>query len=1694
MKLSAEKRHIISGSFIAGFLMLFVIVLPLKAQFDAFDPSWFDRTKPWIKIHTGDFTEDLIYEIDAAQLADHGFPMGVVMPNEVKMFDRGKEIYLEIVQQQEGPLVEGDKIRFMGQRRTGKNELWAHRYDPSKQASSFQSHFTSEMIYWLTWDPSFNGLRYRRFAAEPTQTFYEGFRDTVHLERDATEYYIDKEPESEISTYSASEGLYWNQIDVTNRDEGVFEITNRQRPEVHHFGENVNPLVLRDMIVEQNPITFEAHFASLTIGNRIASLEVKFDNNGVIDFHPVAEAEWSGKASRNLRGTLLPTDLIDTDQLEMQAQVLNLTPGQQTGHFINFDWVEFSYVRGFSFPESDPQMEFWLENDGNRSVRLTDVPESDEVYVYDPETGRKFATTASFGSQTASFFDPARSFGTRQYIAIRNNQFPNVLKIEEFESEDNIVSPSNQGEYLILTREKFKAAAQEYASYRGSKSNMTTKIVDVEEIWNIFDYGAERPIAIRRFIHYALANWEKPPKFVFILADGSLQSRFTEVPPDEIPPFGVPPSDSWFSMNYNGPEDWVPQVPVGRLTVKEPAEVRQYLNKVVPYESEPVELEDWRKKTAYLTGGNDAQEQARLQSFNRSYARQAFDSMVAADTVSFEKTSNQPLDGSRREELRELINNGTFLLHFFGHTAPNSWDLLTDDPNSYQNVGKPTVVVSLGCYSGGFESSEERIISEQFVFAPNAAVAYLGGSGAGFTSSLSRYGENFHDAIFRDTVRVLGTVHQRGVQNMRFAEGDRVPATTDLGVMLNTVIMGDPALILAYPRKPDYQFDTNPVTLNPDPATVNDTSIFVDVNLRNNGVRTDKEIELQLEHVRPQNRITNQKATVEPIETTSKVRFNVPISVEDAGRHEFRLSLDPLFELDEVTRVNNSVSTQKLVFSTTVDIISPPNNGIVNDLEPTLVVSSPTADEGETFFFELDTTRNFSEMISTSSFTSNEVKVEWEPGEQLEQGKTYHWRSRVSSTSELNWREASFVVDTTVTGTWWAQNKATFSENSFTPTVKFNEKNRRFNFSPVDMEISTSTSNWFYAATVNRRFPASTLINGVEFGRLKISFHMIVLDQFTGKILKSQHYDVHPGIFTNKGALPKEDFIRDLNNIDEGNYVIIRVRNFFLIRPEPPLFEPNSPLMDALRTVGGFKAGGGVNGDLPSQLTSGDGYILIGKKGVNNPSEVSEYIVREGMLKVDTTLQFRESRGEMISKLIGPVKEWEKLQFATDLQNISANLKVEVRGRKSPFEPSQFLNTFGGFDEQVEADLSFIDTDKYPFLELKAIMEDPANRTTPQLEEWKIKYEPLPEIAVDPNQIEVESDSVEQGFKFKFSTALNNIGLIKADTIIVEYVDFYNNQPIEITRDTLFNIEPSTSKKTSVEVETLNRVGTHELRVSISEDFRDQFSYNNFLTRDFEVIPDTVRPKIEVFANNQFIPPVNRPKFDKDDPSLPFLPARPVFDIYWRDNNPFLRITDSSRVWIELFTGTNGSRQTFRPESPELFFEPAKANGRKNEAFAQFSPDFSNVQDSVFAMTIYTQDETGNIAETSSGYTVNFRVKNEVTVKTLFPYPNPMSNRTYFSFRLTGDDISKLERFKLKIFTLSGRPVRAFDLINDAGLINLNDDGRLQIGWNKLLWDGRDQDGDRLANGVYLYTVDVKAQGERIKVNNGDVEKVVIIR
>ena len=96
----------------------------------------------------------------------------------------------------------------------------------------------------------------------------------------------------------------------------------------------------------------------------------------------------------------------------------------------------------------------------------------------------------------------------------------------------------------------------------------------------------------------------------------------------------------------------------------------------------------------------------------------------------------------------------------------------------------------------------------------------------------------------------------------------------------------------------------------------------------------------------------------------------------------------------------------------------------------------------------------------------------------------------------------------------------------------------------------------------------------------------------------------------------------------------------------------------------------------------------------------------------------------------------------------------------------------------------------------------------------------------------------------------------------------------------------------------------------------------------------------------------------------------------------------------------------------------------------------------------------------------------------VYNYPNPFKNDTYFSFRLTQIP----EELRIKIYTVAGRLLKEFNISQAEIGNNLNS--------VIVHWDGRDQDGDLVANGVYFYNVIMKT-GDKVK---NIMQKLAVIR
>jgi hypothetical protein len=112
----------------------------------------------------------------------------------------------------------------------------------------------------------------------------------------------------------------------------------------------------------------------------------------------------------------------------------------------------------------------------------------------------------------------------------------------------------------------------------------------------------------------------------------------------------------------------------------------------------------------------------------------------------------------------------------------------------------------------------------------------------------------------------------------------------------------------------------------------------------------------------------------------------------------------------------------------------------------------------------------------------------------------------------------------------------------------------------------------------------------------------------------------------------------------------------------------------------------------------------------------------------------------------------------------------------------------------------------------------------------------------------------------------------------------------------------------------------------------------------------------------------------------------------------------------------------------------------------------------------------------SSSIVFNVVPFDQFRIEDVLNYPNPLTTSTHFTFQLNHEaDID------IKIFTVSGRLIRKLEAFGEHG-------------FNMVYWDGRDEMGDALANGVYLYKVHAKTSIGGHHKNQSVIERLIIMR
>ncbi len=450
---------------------------------------------------------------------------------------------------------------------------------------------------------------------------------------------------------------------------------------------------------------------------------------------------------------------------------------------------------------------------------------------------------------------------------------------------------------LIIAHPDFMDQAVRLATYHVSKDNLSVSIVTPQLIYNEFSSGSQDISAIRDFVKML---WHRGgpanfPRYVLLFGDASYDFK-SRVPnnsnfiptyqsPESLNPVSSLATDDFFVSiddNEGGNNSDIPDIGIGRLPVQTPEDATIAVDKIIHYVEDTEKVNgDWRNVIAFVADdedGNIHMSQAdQLATMIDTTFRNYNTDKIFLDAYIQERTAG----GQRSPEANAAINNrvgkGALIINYTGHGGETGWTkeqiLEVKDINGWTNYNNLPVFMTATCEFSRYDDPG-RISGGEYAFLNKA-----GGAIALFTTARPTYGTpNFTLArIFYNTAL---TPTDEGMPRL----GDIIRISkTQSGGLENTkkfVLLGDPALTMAYPKYNISTTEINGISISSNADTI---KALETVTIK--GVINDAS----------GNRLTDFNGTVMPTVFDKKSEV-VTYGTEGSGPMSFNLWLNTIYK------------------------------------------------------------------------------------------------------------------------------------------------------------------------------------------------------------------------------------------------------------------------------------------------------------------------------------------------------------------------------------------------------------------------------------------------------------------------------------------------------------------------------------------------------------------------------------------------------------------------------------------------------------------------------------------------------------------------------------------------------------------------------------------------------------------------------
>ena len=1653
------------------FCLLITIAVVSKAQ--PYGNEWIDYNRTYYKFKVG---KTSLYRIPQSVLISLGIPSDQLKGTSFKLFRNGQEVPIYVTTN--NIFSSSDFIEFYGEKNDGKPDSILYK-TPSDQPNPYQSMFADSATFFLTLDPfSINSRIVQQnndlsFVPEPEKYCYFTTRSYSSFANSSYSNYRGFAvspffPQLYNSDFDLSEGPIVGTFDgigfygVYNEPGGVFNVKNLFK------SPDVNAYFVKTIMQGEN---------NHTIRTTINSFDTTESTFGPVSL----------RSNIAVKSTILNEGGNSISFRELINPRTNIAA-----------YIHLQYPRLFNF-DNQSRFNFDLKKSNDVYFEIKNFNAQNTAPVlYDLENRQRYI----------GFTDTVIKFHLLETLKEKNNLYlsaqdagsiPVINKISTV-TFTNFLNASQQGNYLIISNKKLRSSSngvdniEEYRRYRSSTAggSYNAKTYFIDELNDQFAYGIpQHPLAIRNFVNFAIDKFSSTPQLVFIIAKGFEYTynygNQSIIDRSLVQTYGEPASDNLLTarsgaLNY-------PQIGIGRLAATNGNEIKVYLDKVKEFETK---LNDtfnlsqtpfnklWMKNVLHLGGGNNNFEQQLFRNYLDGYKSIIESPRYGATVSSLFKNSTDPIQIAQNIFIDSLINTGVSLITFFGHSATTTTDFNLD-PDRMDNAGKYHLMLSNGCFIGSI-FVDFKSLSERFVLTQNkAAIGYIAPVTYAVADNLNSFSSDFYN-------RFSNTMYNDNIGSILKETSKAVILT---GGLINPMIgeqmifHGDPGLRINTHYRPDYYIDQGSITFEPQNINAATDSFLVKVVVRNLGAAVNDMYVVNIDRIFPNGQIQVTKVTVPSARNTDTVFLWVKSDrLNGPGLNTFRIKVDYENAIAEYSELNNEVTVTKLILADDIIPIYPYEFCIVNDPNFELVFSTANVFAGpKKYIFQIDTTELFnSPLLTQTSVTQPGATIKWKPSISLLQNKVYYWRGTVDTTSgtPANWKNSSFLYNTSLSTGWNQSHYFQYLKNTFS-TLSLKD-DRIFSYPNTVRTIDIS---------VGHQPPNDQLIEAYWDGYLiarnawaRRGFIFFVYDGNSGQnwqtyqignTCRGPYNDVtcnrYPtnviefitNDFTN-GKTERQYAADFLNSIPCNSYVL--GYSFYNAGYSQWLSDSTVPgdknLYQAFENLGVSK--------IRQQVENAPFAFFL---KTCDPSYTPLQIQRFAPNIIDTVFTFSGTwtKGSMESAIIGPAKNWS--DFDMDWSSLEPNPGDEAKVNLFGYDTNGTRTLLR--DDLLKGTVTpvSIDARRYPFLQMQWLTQDDVSGTAPQMQYWRLYYDKAPEAVVNPTIFFSKTrDTISSGENFNMTIAVENVTPIDMDSLLVKYIIKSASNNITILYKRFGPLPGKQTRNITFDYNFpgFNFFGLNYVTIEVNpdDDQPEQFHFNNFAEFTLFVERDKINPLFDVTFDGRHIT-------DGE-----YVSANPEILFRLKDENKYLALNDTSGFLIYMYYPNNPTEpvQISRNQN-DVTFIPANNlnNGKTNEARLIYNPTLG---DGTYEIRAQGIDRSKNDAG-KYDYRIKFKVDSKPSITNVLNYPNPFSTSTQFVFTITGATIP--DQLIIQIFSASGKVVKE---------ITREELGNLHVGTNvtDYKWDGTDNFGDRLANGVYFYRVMTRnVDGTTTEVKETSIDK-----